>query len=101
MLPALIAAEATGSGGGADWTGLAQYGVLGLVVLGFIFGKIVPGYLYERRVQEVEALKAEVGRLRDTIEEKVIPALIRSTDVLARYVDRLNVDEATAEKRKR
>lgn len=80
---------------GPDWTNLAQYGVLGLVVLAFIFGKIVPGYIYERRVAEYEAEKNENRRLEDTIKEKIIPLLVQSTDVLAdvlSLLDRLDRD---------
>lgn len=66
-----------------DWTSLAQYGVLGLVVLGFILGKIVPGYVYERRLEEAERKDEEIQRLRVSIEERVIPALIKSTEALA------------------
>lgn len=73
--------------GGGDFATFAQYGVLGLVVLAMIFGKLVPGYIYERRVEEIRQLQSEVAELRHTIEEKVIPALIRSTDVLAQYVE--------------
>ena len=66
-----------------DWTSLAQYGVLGLVVLGFILGKIVPGYIYERRVEEIVESREENTRLRASIEDRVIPALIKSTEALA------------------
>lgn len=72
-----------------DWTNLAQYGVLGLVVLAFIFGKIVPGYIYERRVAEHEAEKEENRRLEETIKERVIPALVKSTDVMVQVLDML------------
>lgn len=85
MLTYLLAAETD-----PDWTNLAQYGVLGLVVLAFIFGKIVPGYIYERRVTEHEAEKAENRRLEETIKERVIPALVKSTDVMVQVLDMLN-----------
>lgn len=65
------------------WENLAQYGVLGLVVLGFVLGKIVPGYIYERKVLEADAERAENRRLEETMKEKVIPALVRSADVMA------------------
>lgn len=86
----LVAQESGGnSSNGPDWTGLAQYGVLGLVVLAFIFGKIVPGYIYERRVQEHSAAVAENQRLEETIKERVIPALVKSTDVMAQVLQLL------------
>jgi len=91
MLLAILA-QGTGDTGGSgpDWADLAQYGVLGLVVLAFIFGKIVPGYIYERRVAEYEAEKAENRRLEDSIKEKVIPTLLQATDVLAQVLAFLN-----------
>jgi hypothetical protein len=67
---------------------LVNYGVLGLVVLAFVFGKIVPGYIYERRVQESADLRAENERIRTHIDERVMPALVRSTDLLSQYVER-------------
>lgn len=73
-----------------DWTNFVQYGVLGLVTLAFIFGKIVPGYIYERRVAEHEAEKNENRRLEETIKERVIPALVKSTDVMVQVLDMLN-----------
>lgn len=85
MWSSVLAAE-----GDPNWADLAQYGVLGLVVLAFIFGKIVPGYIYERRVAEHEAEKLENRRLEETIKERVIPALVKSTDVMAQVLDTLN-----------
>ena len=84
------ATDGTAGASGPDWTNLAQYGVLGLVVLAFIFGKIVPGYIYERRSAEYEAEKAENRRLEDSIKEKVIPTLVQATDVLAQVLALLN-----------
>lgn len=51
--------------GPADW---AQAGVLGLVVVGFITGQIVPGWLFKNE-------RAERERLSKVSEDKVLPAL--------------------------
>lgn len=86
---------AQGADGSVNWADLAQYGVLGLVVLAFIFGRIVPGYIYERRVAEHEAEKEQSRKLEETIREKVIPTLVQSTDVMAEvlaYLNRLDMD---------
>lgn len=85
-----LLAQAGGEGSTVDWTNIAQYGVLGLVVLAFIFGKIVPGYIYEKAKQEHEAEKAENRELEKTVKEQVIPALLRSTDMMAQVLDLLN-----------
>lgn len=84
---AYVLAQETSS---PNWADLAQYGVLGLVVLAFIFGKIVPGYIYERRVAEHEAEREQNRKLEDTIKEKVIPTLVQSTDVMAEVLALLN-----------
>jgi hypothetical protein len=82
-----------------DWTSLAQYGVLGIILLLVIFGKLVPGYIYDRKVEEHEADKAEMRRLEETLKERVIPALTKSTDVLAEMSHYL--DDRRAERRVR
>jgi len=61
----------------------AQYGVLGLIVLGFIFGKIAPGYLLDRAEAKIAEKDALIERMRTSMEEKTVPALIRSTETLA------------------
>lgn len=90
LQPFLLLAQESGNNSGPDWTGLAQYGVLGLVVLAFIFGKIVPGYIYERRVQEHQQAVQDNQRLEETIKERVIPALVKSTDVMGQVLQLLS-----------
>lgn len=97
MLLSILAQEAASND--PDWTNLAQYGVLGLVVLAFIFGKIVPGYIYERRVAEHEAEKQENRRLEETIKERVIPALVKSTDVMVQVLDILGAQDPPPKRR--
>ncbi len=59
--------------GSADPTGgLLSYGVLGIIVVAFVTGLLVPGYLYKR-------LDAENERLRKLVEERVFPALEAGT----------------------
>lgn len=60
----------------------AQYGVLGLIVLGFIFGKIAPGYLLDRETAKVAERDAIIEKMRQSMEDKTVPALIRSTEAL-------------------
>jgi hypothetical protein len=79
----LAAAEPT------SWTDFAQYGVLGLIVLGFIFGKIAPGYLLDRAEARLAEKDALIERMRLAMEEKTVPALIRSTETLATVADLL------------
>lgn len=75
--------------GALDWTSVvAQGGPFALVVVLFILGKIVPGTIYDKRVEEVHELQARNDTLTRIVEDKVIPALIRSTDLLARDLER-------------
>ncbi len=60
---------------GVDPTGgLLSYGVLGLLVVAFLVGQIVPGYLYKR-------VEAENDRLRQLVDDKVYPTIEASTNV--------------------
>lgn len=54
----------------------AQWGVLGSIILGFIIGQIVPGWLYKNE-------KAERERLTKVFEDKVLPALIAYNDFVS------------------
>lgn len=71
-----------------------NYGVLGLTVVAFIIGKVVPGFIYDRaesRHKEELAAKddqirkqdEEIARLNAYIADSVIPAIIRFTDFQA------------------
>lgn len=90
---AQILAQA-GSPDAQSWLDLVQYGILGLVVLGFLTGRIVPGWVHKTDVAErdqAEARKAElhaeIRELNKLFREQVIPALVRTTDTLARATD--------------
>lgn len=72
-----------------NWTSLVQGGVLGIIVILFIFGQIVSGRMYDRAVAENERLNGELTTVRDSMEEKVIPALTRSSDALTKATDLL------------
>lgn len=90
----LTLAQASGDSGnsGNDWVqNVLAFGISPtIVVLGFVFGKIVPGYIYERRVEEHKKALEDNRLLEETIKERVIPALLKSTDVMDRVLDILN-----------
>lgn len=65
----------------------AQYGVLGLIVLGFIFGKIAPGYLLDRAETKIAEKDALIEKMRMAMEDKTVPALIRCTEALVEATD--------------
>ena len=65
----------------------AQYVVLGLIVLGFIFGKIAPGYLLDRAETKIAEKDALIEKMRTAMEDKTVPALIRCTEALVEATD--------------
>lgn len=66
---------------------LIQYGVLGIVVIGFITGWIVPG-------PTAKQLIAENKRLNDMIEAKLLPLIEKSAAALERSA--ITMDKATS-----
>ena len=71
-LALLLAAADEGPGVGV----LAQYGVLGIfAALLLVFARTS----YKRETDRADRLEADVRRLNDTIQEKVIPALMSAT----------------------
>lgn len=100
--PSEIAAIAADSA--TDVGQFLQYGVLGLVVVGFITGWIVPGY-------QAKNMAAENARLLGLFENKLFPLIESSAEALGRAsvameksADALNkrtVDEAIEHARDR
>lgn len=92
-LAILFAQASGGDTSGQNWTDFASYGALGLVVLGFLFRKIVPGWIYEQVTEDLQRERANNQLLEETIKERVIPALLKSTDVMDRVLDLLEQQE--------
>lgn len=100
----LIAAEngVSVSSGGVDFTQVLQYGVLGLVTMALIFGRIVPWSYYDEKKVEIERLNKiivaqdiryealrvakenEIAALRNATEERIIPLAVRLLDIVER-----------------
>lgn len=78
----------------SDWTGLAQYGVLGLVVVAFLAGKIVAGYQYDRMEQRAEAAEKREQEMHARWEQQIplIAAITQSGQDLAELVADLRAD---------
>lgn len=65
-----------------DW---AQYGLLGLVLVGIVTKQIVPGWAYrdaEARVAKLEEDREELVELILAQQEKILPALVEGTHAL-------------------
>lgn len=67
-----------------DLNALIQYGALGLIVLLFVLGKVVSAKTVEDKDQRIAVLEADNARMRQAMEEQVIPALVRATDILSK-----------------
>lgn len=66
-----------------------QWGALGLVLLAVILGYLVPYKAHRREQERADRLEAEVDRLRQVNEDRMLPLLARALDVLERAkVDR-------------
>lgn len=51
----------------------------------FLTGRIVPSATHDKLQRENEELRAEIRDLNKTFLDQVIPALVRSTDVLSQH----------------
>ena len=76
LFAALLVATANDTGSGDFWIDLVlRLGFPVVVVLMLIKGYLVPGFIYDRVVKDNE-------RLVNVFEEKALPALIKSNEVL-------------------
>lgn len=67
---------------------LANYGIIGLIALGFFQGKLVSAKHYNEMRADRDAARAELILLRTKMDEQVIPVLTRVVDLLARLASR-------------
>ncbi len=91
----------SGPTGGFTLWNLIQFGVIGLVLICLAARKwIVPEWVLkaseERQTadlaakdREIETLKAQVEKLQTVLQDQVIPALTRATEVAATYNEEL------------
>lgn len=75
------------SGSSGEVLNLAQYGVLGAVIIALLWGRLVVGRQFDKEVQEKKEAQEELRALRDQIQGEIVPALVRSTDTLARATE--------------
>lgn len=80
----MLAAEAVTSS--TDLTIFIQYGVLGIFVVLFLTGRVVTNKHVEQRDAEIERLRAELEERARVAEERMIPALVEATRVLAVHI---------------
>lgn len=113
----LVASEAASQGPdltpklGFDVWNLVQFGFVGFVLVCFMIRKfLVPEWTLrqaeERHAQEmagkdaeIASLKSQVERLQGMTEQQMIPALTRSTEIVARYTEEQQRDRLLREAR--
>jgi hypothetical protein len=49
----------------------ANFGVLGLMVLAFLTGYLIPGWLYKEKVQENKELRDNIAKFSELIKEVI------------------------------
>ena len=72
----------------AGWLTGSAVSVLAFGIIAFVKGWIVAGHVYQRALDHNDKQAAELDRLHEVFEDKVIPALTRSTDLMARTAER-------------
>lgn len=66
----------------------ANYGILGLISLGFFAGRIVSAKHYDEMRDDRDKAREELALVRQRLDEQILPALTRSTDVLVRLAEK-------------
>jgi hypothetical protein len=67
---------------------LANYGILGLIALGFFTGKIVSSKHYDEMRVDRDKAREELALVRQKLDDQILPALTRSTDILVRLAEK-------------
>jgi hypothetical protein len=70
------------------YTVWANYGILGLIALGFFAGRIVSSKHYDEMRNDRDRARDELAQVRQRLDEQILPALTRSTDVLVRMAEK-------------
>lgn len=66
----------------------ANYGILGLISLGFFAGRIVSSKHYDEMREDRDKAREELALVRQKLDDQILPALTRSTDVLVRLAEK-------------
>lgn len=74
---------------------LVQFGVLGIVVLGFIFGFIWARPAVQRLERDLDKALADLRELEKLNREVIIPAITRSSELIERLSRRWRDDNGT------
>jgi hypothetical protein len=72
----------------APWAILFNTGVSGIWLWTLLTGKTHPHSEYVRVITKLDEAEAELRRRTDQDRDTLIPALVRSTDILAKHLER-------------
>lgn len=78
------------------WLTSSAVTALAVVVIAFLRRWIVTGAELQREIDRAERAEQKVDQLRDYIEERTLPTLLRVNEVLARGVEVAAAAEATS-----
>lgn len=81
----VILAQATDA---PTYAQFANYGILGIIALGFFAGKIVSSKHYDEMRTDRDKAREELALVRQKLDDQILPALTRSTDVLVRMAEK-------------
>jgi hypothetical protein len=81
-----ILAQAESGMSFSDFTRIIEIGITGLILVLIITGKLAPGWVIEDNRKTNETLMRENVKMREAMEQKVIPALERATLALEKHV---------------
>ena len=70
------------------YTVWANYGILGLIAFGFFAGRIVSSKHYDEMRHDRDKAREELALVRQKLDDQILPALTRSTDVLVRMAEK-------------
>lgn len=73
---------------------LVQFGVLGIVVLGFIFGFIWARPAVTRLERDLDKALADLRELEKLNREVIIPAVTRSSEIIERMARKMQGSES-------
>lgn len=85
MLIKLLMQEANGAGGGdvLQYLTPLNLGVLGLSVIAFIKGWVVPGFIFEREQKARMVAEEKLGEYQDRMTKEILPQLWETNRILS------------------
>lgn len=67
---------------------IANYGLLGAITLAFFTGRVVSAKQYNEMKEDRDKARGELAALRQKLDEQTLPALVRTTDLLAKLAEK-------------